>query len=230
LQRAQWFSRRTKGVFDVTFASLGYQYDYRKHLQPDEQTIAHEINRINYKKMILQNQSVHFELAGMRIDLGGIAKGYAVDRSIDILQQCGITQALVSAGGDSRIIGDHHGKPWIIGIQHPRKKEALALRIPLSNTAISTSGDYERYFIRNGERVHHIIDPKTGKSAKRSWSATIIGDDATSTDALSTSVFILGAKKGLQLIDSIPGFDAIIIDAEGVVHYSSGLQPPATVH
>ena len=230
LQRAEWFSKLTAGVFDVTFASVGYHYDYRQHRQPDDQTIQQEINRIDYRKMKLKNGTVHFELAGMRIDLGGIAKGYAVDRSIELLQQCGIRQALVSAGGDSRILGDHHGRPWMIGIQHPRKKQALALSIPLSDSAISTSGDYERYFISNGERVHHIIDPKTGKSAHDAWSATIIGADATSTDALSTSVFILGAQKGLQLIDSMAGFDAIIIDSNGVVHYSSGLQEPATVH
>jgi thiamine biosynthesis lipoprotein len=230
LQRAQWFSQLTDGVFDITFASVGYRYDYRQHLKPDDQTIEQEINRIDYKKMTLQNGTIHFGLDGMRIDLGGIAKGYAVDRSIDILQQCGISQALVSAGGDSRILGDRQGRPWMIGIQHPRKKQSLALSIPLSDSAISTSGDYERYFISNGERVHHIIDPKTGRSAHDSWSATIIGPNATSTDALSTSVFILGAQKGLQLIDSMAGFDAIIIDSNGVVHYSSGLQEPATVH
>lgn len=230
LQRAQWFSGLTKGAFDVTFASIGYQYDYRQALQPDDITIQRELQRIDYQKMTLRDNSVAFSLAGMRIDLGGIAKGYAVDRSIDILKHCGITEALVSAGGDSRIIGDRQGKPWIIGIQHPRKKQAVGLRIPLSNSAISTSGDYERYFISNGERVHHIIDPHTGKSSHGAWSATIIGPDAISTDALSTSVFILGTQKGLQLIDSLPAFDAIIIDTHGVVHYSSGLQEPATVH
>ncbi len=230
LQRAQWFSGLTRGAFDITFASIGYQYDYRKHRQPDAQTIQRELNLINYKNLILQHDSVRFEKAGMRIDLGGIAKGYAVDRSIDILKACGISDALVSAGGDSRIIGDHRGRPWMIGIRHPRKRQAVALSIPLSNTAISTSGDYERYFISHGHRIHHIINPKTGRSATKSWSATIIGPDATSTDALSTSVFILGAQKGLELIDALAAFDAIIIDAQGVVHYSSGLQPPASVH
>ena len=163
----------------------------------------------------------------MSIDLGGIAKGYAVDRAIHILQKCGIQQALVSAGGDSKILGDKQGRPWMIGIQHPRKKQAVALSIPLTDTAISTSGDYERFFLSNDERIHHIINPQTGKSAKQSWSATVIGPDAITTDALSTTIFILGAEKGLKLINSLDNIDAIIIDSSGVVHYSSGLENPA---
>jgi thiamine biosynthesis lipoprotein len=101
------------------------------------------------------------------------------------------------------------------------------LRLPLTDSAISTSGDYERFFIDNGERVHHIINPSTGRSAAASWSATVIGSDAMTTDALSTTIFILGAVKGLALIESLEGIDAIIIDSNGKLHYSSGFQEPA---
>jgi thiamine biosynthesis lipoprotein len=114
----------------------------------------------------------------------------------------------------------------MIGIRHPRDSSGIALRLPLSDSAISTSGDYERFFIADGKRVHHIIDPDTGRSAGASWSATVIGPDALTTDALSTTIFILGAADGLALIESLDGFDAIVIDSGGKVHYSSGFQVP----
>jgi thiamine biosynthesis lipoprotein len=116
----------------------------------------------------------------------------------------------------------------MIGIQHPRQAEGIALRLPLSDSAISTSGDYERFYIENGQRIHHIINPDTGRSAKASWSATVTGPDAMTTDALSTTLFILGALDGLALIESLEGFDAIIIDSHGKVHYSSGFMDPAS--
>ncbi len=226
LKKSVEFSKLSAGAFDVTFASIGYFYDYRKQQQPSEQLVQQKLDKINYKNLIINEQSVRFASAGMRIDLGGIAKGHAVDQAIRILQQCGIQQALVSAGGDTRIIGDRHGRPWMIGIQHPRNDKAIVLSIPLADSAISTSGDYERFFIANNERIHHIINPETGHSAAQSWSATVIGPDATTSDALSTTVFILGAEAGIKLIDSLENIDAIVIDASGVVHYSSGLEEP----
>lgn len=220
------FSELSDGAFDISFASIGYQYDYRNKIQPDEKHIQQALPSVNYRNIRLDANTIRFTQPGMRIDLGGIAKGYAVDRAIDLLQKCGITSGIVSAGGDSRIIGDKQGRPWIIGIQHPRNKETYALRIPLTNTAISTSGDYERYFLTNDERIHHIINPRTGHSANKSWSASVIGPDATTTDALSTTLFILGAEKGIQLIEKMQNLDAIMIDANGKVHYSSGLVSP----
>ncbi len=226
IQKSLYFSEISAGAFDISFASIGFKYNYRKHIQPDSETIHQQLKNINYKNLIVKNQTLQFSKPGMSIDLGGIAKGYAVDRSINILQKCGIQQAMVSAGGDSRILGKKQGRPWMIGIQHPRKKEAIALSIPLFDTAISTSGDYERFFLSNNKRIHHIINPETGKSANKSWSATVIGPNATTTDALSTTIFVLGAKKGLKLINSLDNIDAIIIDAQGIVHYSSGLVSP----
>ena len=222
------FSEISRGAFDITYASVGYAYDYRKQQQPSDQLVAQKLAAIDYRHIELDDQGIHFRDPAVRIDLGGIAKGYAVDRAIDILLECGITQAMVSAGGDSRIIGDHEGRPWIIGVRHPRKEDAIALRLPLSDTAISTSGDYERFYIENGERIHHIINPATGRSSKASWSATVTGADAMTTDALSTTIFILGAVEGLALIESLEGIDAIIIDSHGKVHYSSGFEEPAS--
>ena len=226
IRRSIHFSEISRGAFDITYASLGYAYDYRNNQQPDEQLVALKLPAIDYRHIELGDRQVRFKHASVRIDLGGIAKGYAVDRAIDLLLSCDIEQAMVSAGGDSRIIGDRHGRPWIIGIQHPRKPDGIALRLPLNDSALSTSGDYERFFIDNGERIHHIINPATGRSSKVSWSATVTGPDAMTTDALSTTIFVLGAVDGLALIESLEGFDAIIIDSHGKVHYSSGFEEP----
>jgi thiamine biosynthesis lipoprotein len=226
LKRSLAFSRLTEGAFDITFASIGYQYDYRKGLKPSDQTITNTLPLINYRLITLnaESLSVAFGRQGVRIDLGGIAKGYAVDRGIETLQQRSIEHALISAGGDSRLLGDHRGRPWHIGIQAPRKKGDLAAVLPLSETAISTSGDYERYFEQNGVRYHHIISPKTGRSADELRSVTILGPNATRTDALSTSVFVLGLEKGLALIDRLDDVEAVIIDSQGVMHMSKGME------
>ena len=226
IERSLYFSELSQGAFDITYASVGYAYDYRKQQQPSDQSITKKLPAIDYHHIVLVNKSIRFNNDAVRIDLGGIAKGYAVDRAADIIGRCGISKAMVSAGGDSRILGDRRGRPWVIGIQHPRDSEAVVLRLALSDSAISTSGDYERFFIDNGQRVHHIINPSTGRSATASWSATVIGPDAMTTDALSTTVFVLGAAKGLALIESLDGIDAVIIDNYGKLHYSSGFQEP----
>ncbi len=226
IEKSLYFSDISDGAFDITYASVGYAYDYRKKQQPDADTIADALPAIDYRHVELDDNRIRFRHAGVRIDLGGIAKGYAVDRGIEQLLDCNISRALISAGGDSRIIGDRGGNPWVIGIQHPRDPAGIALRLPLSETAFSTSGDYERFFIEDGKRIHHILNPKTGKSAEGSWSATVTGPDAMTTDALSTTLFVLGAVAGIALIESLEGFDAIVIDHHGKVHYSSGFQAP----
>ena len=226
IQTSLDYSQLTQGAFDITFASVGYQYDYREGVKPSEQAIAKALPLIDSRLLTLDadTMTVKFESEGVRIDLGGIAKGHAVDRGIGILQQHGIEHGLISAGGDSRLLGDHRGRPWNIGIQAPRKKPGLAAVLPLSETAISTSGDYERFFERDGIRYHHIISPKTGRSASELRSVTILGPSATRTDALSTSVFVLGLKKGLELINSLDDVEAVIIDNRGEMHMSNGMQ------
>lgn len=230
LEKSLQMSQLSNGAFDITFSSVGYLYDYRHGIKPSEEEIQQSLASVNFRHVLLDEatHSVHYARSGVRIDLGGIAKGYAVDNGIAILAGCGIKGGLVSAGGDSRILGDRGNRPWMMGIRHPRKKDEVVVVLPLSNTAISTSGDYERFFIEDGKRYHHIISPKTGKSVTTTWSATVIGPDATTTDALSTTLFVLGQEKGLQLIESLAGIDAVIIDAHGQMYYSSGLMPPAT--
>jgi len=231
IEQSLKISELSNGAFDITFASVGYLYDYRERVRPSEDEIQKRLGAIDFHHIVLnpEDQSIQFDSPGVRIDLGGIAKGYAVDNGVRILRNCDVSNGLVSAGGDSRIIGDKRGRPWMMGIQHPRKKPGVAVGLPLSDTAISTSGDYERYFDEDGQRHHHIISPSTGKSASGVISASVIGPEAISTDALSTTVFILGTEKGLALIEKLPAFDAIIIDAQGKMHYSSGFQSPGEV-
>lgn len=228
IDKSLYYSRLTDGAFDITFASLARYYDYRKRLTPSEAQRAALLPAINYRLIHLdkQQRTLWFEHPQLYIDLGGIAKGYAVDRGIAILRSYGVMHASLSAGGDSRVLGDKRGRPWLVGIKNPRA-DAVAISLPLDNVAVSTSGDYERYFIADsGERVHHIINPRTGKSTSSVNSVTIIGPQGFDTDPLSTSVFVMGPEKGLALINKLPGFDAVIITSQGKVLYSQGLENP----
>jgi FAD:protein FMN transferase len=231
LTTAKEYSVITDGAFDITYASVGYMYDFRNHVRPDEAQIAKALPAINYRHVLLdpKNQTVQFSQPGVRIDLGGIAKGYSVDRAINVLKSMGIARAYVGAGGDSRIIGDRFGKPWIVGIRDPRKgPNSVIARIPLVDAAISTSGDYERFFEENGVRYHHIIDPHTGHSASKVRSATVIGPYATRTDGLSKTAFVLGPEKALEIYNRLDDIDAIIVKLDGTIVYSKGMSHAKT--
>jgi len=228
LTTAKEYSVLTDGAFDITYASVGYLYDFRKHVRPDEAQIDAALPAVDYHHLLLdpKKQTVQFSQKGVRIDLGGIAKGYAVDCGIDVLKARGFTRAYVSAGGDSRIIGDRFGKPWLVGIRDPTKGPGEVItRIPLVDAAISTSGDYERYFEEDGVRYHHIIDPHTGHSASKVRSATIIGPYAIRTDGLSKTAFVLGPEKAMEIYNRIDDIDAIIVKLDGTVIHSRGLEP-----
>ena len=224
------YSQITEGAFDITYASVGYLYNYPQHIHPTEAQIRQALPAVNWRNMLLdeEHHTVRFEHPGMRIDLGGIGKGYAVDRGIDVLKARGIARALVTAGGDSRIIGDRMGRPWLVAIRHPDNPSKVVTRIPLSDSAVSTSGDYERYFDEDGVRYHHIIDPRTGHSASKVRSATILAPTATQTDGMSKTAFVLGAEKALEIINRMPEYDAVFVLPDGRVLYSNGLRPPAS--
>jgi thiamine biosynthesis lipoprotein len=166
---------------------------------------------------------VRFSEPGMRIDLGGIAKGHAIDRCIALLRERGIKHAWMSLGGDSYVLGDRGGRPWHVGIRHPRSREDVALTLPVADVAVSTSGDYERFFIRDGERIHHIINPGTGRSAGELASTTVIAERGVDADALSTSLFVMGIEAGMALANELEDVSAIMIGLDGRVHYSDDL-------
>lgn len=228
LQRSNDISVLTRGAFDITYDSVGQHYDFRNRQRPDEATIAAERELINFRHVELDQASgtVAFREEGVRINLGGIAKGYVVERGVNILRQNGVQNGIVTAGGDSRLLGDRRGQPWMVGIRDPREEGQVAISVPLEDEAISTSGDYERYFVEGDTRYHHIIQPSTGEPAGGVHSATVFGPDAVITDALSTSVFVMGVDQGLRLIATLPDYESIVIDAEGRIFYSDGLQPP----
>ena len=226
LARSLEFSRVSDGAFDITFASAGVLYDYRAGQRPSPQQLQQATGRIDWRQLQLDgaNSRLRFAKPGVVIDLGGIAKGHAVDNAIKRLKALGIAHALVTAGGDTRLIGDRRGRPWLVAIKDPRAADKEAVVLPLADVAVSTSGDYERYFVaEDGTRYHHILNPKSGDSARQVQSVTIIGPDATTTDGYSTTVFVLGVERGLALVNQHPDVDALIIDANHKLHLSQGL-------
>lgn len=225
IARAAHFSRLSAGAFDITFAAVGQLYDYRQRVRPSDAELAVARAAVGWQGLVLDAQAatVRFARPGMRIDLGGFAKGHAVDNAAVILQRRGIAHAMVSAGGDSRVIGDRRGRPWTIGVRDPRQAGQVVAMLPLEDTSISTSGDYERFFDAEGVRFHHLIDPSTGKSPSCIQSVTILADDGLTCEALSKIVFVMGVERGMALIESQRGIDAIVVGADGQLHFSSGL-------
>ena len=228
IRRSVEVSELTEGAFDITYESVGQHFDFRERQRPDEDTVALELPNIDYRYLQLDHETsaVGFAQSGVLINLGGIAKGYVVEQGVKILRSMGISNAIVTAGGDTRLLGDRRGRPWMVGIRDPRKDGKVAISIPLADEAISTSGDYERFFDEDGVRYHHIIHPSTGTPASGVHSATVFGPDAVTTDALSTSVFVMGVDSGLRMIASLPDYESIVIDANGQVYFSSGLEQP----
>lgn len=228
ISAAQKVSGLSDGAFDISWAAMRGIWKFTKGEEriPSSEEITKALPLINYKNIELNDskKSVFLKKEGMAIGLGGIAKGYSVDKAMEILVRHGITNAIVKAGGDMRIQGTEDGKPWDIGIQHPRDKSKVLSALHLSNISISTSGDYERFFIKDGVLYHHIIDPKTAMPARGCMSVTIIAPDTMTSDALSTAVFVLGPEKGMQLIQLLPGIEGIIVDSSGAIHYSAGIE------
>jgi thiamine biosynthesis lipoprotein len=228
VSQALEYSKLSDGAFDITYASVGYLYDYRRHVHPSDEAIAAALPGVDYRQVVVDREknTIRFLKHGTRIDLGGIAKGYAVDRSIERLRELGIEHAMVNAGGDTRLLGDRLGKPWIVGIRDPRSAGRVIAKLALQDEAMSTSGDYERYFEENGVRYHHILVPGTGRSPGLVRSVTILGATATQTDGLSKPVFILGVERGMEFVRRVAGVEAVIVDKDGKVFYSDGLTPP----
>lgn len=226
IARALEFSEISDGAFDISYAAAGQLYDYRAGVAPDASTLRTACALVNHRHLLLDRHAGTLRLGqpGMRIDLGGFAKGHAVDCASRILERMGIRHAMVAAGGDSRLLGDKRGRPWNMAIRDPRRPGEVVAVLPLQDVSVSTSGDYERYFERDGVRHHHVLDPRTGESPRSIRSVTILADDGLTTEALSKTVFVLGLTRGLALVESLPGVDAVVVDAEGTLHFSSGLR------
>lgn len=225
------FHALSGGAFDPAFAAAGHLYDYRAGIAPDAGALAAVQPALGWDRLELDPaaHSIRYRLPQVRVDFGGIAKGYAIDRAVALLRAQGLRDCHVALGGDGFAMGNHDGRPWMIGIRHPRgDADQAVVRLPVSDLAVSTSGDYERFFIAaDGSRVHHILSPQTGRSARSGLvSATVIATDSLTADALSTTLFVLGLPRALALANSLPGVSAVLIDDTGKVHYSEDLAPP----
>lgn len=227
LARALAFAELSEGAFDISYAAVGRLYDYRRAVAPSDAQVAAARHLVDWRGITLDpaRRSVRFAREGMCIDLGGFAKGHAVDCAAARLRRLGIRHAYVSAGGDSRVIGDRRGRPWSVAIRHPRAADQVVAVLPLEDVAVSTSGDYERFFERAGVRHHHLLDPATGRSPAHVHSVSIVAEDGLTSEALSKTVFVLGVERGLAIVEQVPGADAVVVDAAGRLHFTSGLQP-----
>jgi thiamine biosynthesis lipoprotein len=228
VRRSLELSVASHGAFDITYDSVGYLYDFRAQRRPTQREIEERLPAVDYRHVELDpaKRTISFKAPGVRINLGGIAKGYAVERAAALLRERGVAHELLNAGGDTRVVGDRRGEPWIVGIRHPRAADQTFTKLPLVDEAISTSGDYERYFEENGRRYHHIINPATGQPAEGILTVTVIGPDGTMTDGLDTAIFVLGVEEGLELIEAYPDYETIIVDAAGKLFHSEGLLEP----
>jgi thiamine biosynthesis lipoprotein len=224
LQRSLWASRVTRGAFDMTFASCGGLWSVREKRVPDNESLSACMPRVGFQKVRLDEResSAFLPEPGMRIGLGGIAKGYGVDRAVELLLSRGFGNVVVDGGGDLRLEGADIDGPWTINIAHPRQPEHVFETVRVTRGAVVTSGDYLRYFERDGVRYHHIIDPATGRPANRSVAVTVIARTAMDADALATGLFVLGPERGLATLATLHGVEALYFDPDLRVHASPG--------
>ncbi|NOT22920.1 MAG: FAD:protein FMN transferase, partial [Nitrospiraceae bacterium] len=172
-----------------------------------------------------RDRTIFLEKTGMQIDVGGIGKGYAADQAVEALRRAGAVAGIVALSGDIKTFGRLPGeKKFPIGIQHPRKDGSVLVWIDLQDEAISTAGDYERFFELGGLRYHHILDPRTLQPARSCQSVTVIAQDGVWADGLDTGIFVMGPEQGMELVERLPDVEAIIVDAEGRLLVSSGLK------
>jgi FAD:protein FMN transferase len=231
VQKSVWMGARSGGLFDITFYAMHGLWKFDEDLEvkiPDKEAIEKARRLIDYRKIKIdpEGRTILLEQAGMKMNLGGIAKGYAVDAAARVLERQGLTSFFVQAGGDLYVRGRKpDGKAWRVGVRDPRGREGeFFAMIEVEDHAFSTAGDYERAFVKDGKRYHHIIDPRTGYPATASRSVTIWAKDAFTADAIDDAVFILGPEKGLELVDSIDDCGAVIVDANNKVWVSKRLK------
>ncbi|NOX36845.1 MAG: FAD:protein FMN transferase [Calditrichaeota bacterium] len=233
-RRSLRYSQLSNGAFDVTIKPVLDLYGFGQPGQvgrpahptpPSRSTIQERLPAVGWFRILPGNEGqFEKENPAVQVALGGVAKGYAVDRAIDVLRQHGIQQALINAGGDLYCLGSKRGRPWVVGIQHPRQPGAVVAVLQLQDRAVATSGDYQRFYVYQGNRYHHILDPQTGQPARKSQSATVIAPTTEQADAFATALFVLGARRGLAWIDQLEDVEGMVIDSSGVTHYSRNFQ------
>jgi thiamine biosynthesis lipoprotein len=220
------YGKLTDGAFDITVQPLLELWEAGLWQEPEEvqqQRINETLKLVGWDKIGVSDDQIFFQEAGMKITLGGIAKGYAADEALKAIRAMGIKNALVNAGGDMTILGSKlKGEPWLIALVNPDDPTQSLANFSITNKAIATSGNYERYFDPEKE-AHHIINPKTGYSAQGCISTTAIADSGTQADALATSLFVMGPEEGVALIDSLSNVECLIVSTDRTIYVSSGL-------
>lgn len=229
LQRASEIGEATDGAFDVTWAALWGLWDFKaaEPRLPPRQEVARRVALVDFRQLAIDDAAgtVYLPRAGMMLGLGGIAKGHALDRAAAVLAERGVDDYLIAAGGQVMARGDRGGRPWRVGIRDPRGgPEDIFARVEVRDASVSTSGDYESFFVVDGVRYHHILDPRTGWPARGLRSATVVAADATHADALSTAFVALGAERALAVAERL-GVEAVLVDGSGRVVSTPGLAP-----
>ncbi len=227
LRKALYIAALSEGAFNPAVGALGKVWgpSGEKGIVPAEDEIRKILPLVDYRSIILKehDRKAGLEKEAMAINLGGIAKGYIVDKAAVAMRKTGVTRAIIHAGGDMTVFQRDNEKPFTIGLQHPREKKLLGEAL-VYNGAVTTSGDYERFFIKDGVRYHHILDPKTGFPSRGTQAVTLIASDPTVADALSTAVFVLGPEKGMALIEGLDGVEGVMVGEDGLVRVSSGFK------
>ena len=229
IKRAKAISKLTDGAFDISYASMDriWKFDGSMKIFPDKATIKKSVEKVGYQNIVLnsKNQTVFLKLKGMKIGFGGIGKGYAADMAKKLLISKGVKAGIINASGDMNTWGKQpNDKNWTIAITNPLNKNVAFGVFPITNnSAVVTSGNYEKYVIFNGKRYTHIIDPRTGYPSSGIISATVFAPSAELADALATSIFVMGYEVGINRINQLPRIACIIIDDKGNIHKSKGI-------
>ncbi len=229
VERALQISKITDGAFDISYAAMDRIWIFDGSLQqmPDEETIRQSVAKVGYENVVLDKieQTVFLQLPGMKIGFGAIGKGYSADRAKALLMEAGVAGGMINASGDLNCWGEKHdGTPWMVGITNPLNKNKVFAWFPIQNSAVVTSGDYEKFVVLNGKRYAHIIDPRTGYPSSGLASVSIFAPRAELADALATSVFVMGIEAGINLIDQLKGIECIVVDDQGKVYDSKNIE------
>ena len=228
VERSLKISEITDGAFDISYASMDkiWKFDGTMTTMPTKEAIKKSVEKIGYKNIILdkKEQTIFLKIAGMKLGLGGIGQGYIADKIKDLLFLNGCISGIINVSGDINAWGKQpDGKLWTIGIVNPLNKNKIFATFPLEDSAVETSGSYEKYVIFDGIRYSHIIDPRTGYPAKGVVSVSVFAKQTEIADALATGIFVMGVEVGLDLINQIKGIECIIVDDQGKIHSSNGI-------
>lgn len=228
VERAIKISKLTNGAFDISYASMDkiWKFDGSMKEMPTPEAIKKSVEKIGYQNIILdkENKTIFLKYTGMKLGLGGIGQGYIADKVKELLQSKGCNSGLVNVSGDINTWGKQpNGELWTVGIVNPMNKNKVFATFPLDNSAVETSGSYEKFVTFNGIRYSHIIDPRTGYPATGIVSVSVFSKQTEIADALATGIFVLGVDVGLDLVNQLKGIQCIIVDDKGKIHASKGI-------